>query len=393
MKVEVERRLLGPILEALARQPAVTLLGPRQVGKTTLALAISTTRTSVYLDLERPKDRAKIADVELFLRGHEDKLVILDEIHRVPELFPALRGLIDEGRRRGRRSGRFLLLGSASIELLRQSSESLAGRNTYLELAPFDIMELEEGIDASDDLWARGGFPESFLAESNVRSLSWREGFISTYLERDIPQLGPHIPAETLRRFWTMLAHCQSGMLNASRIGAGLGISGQTVSRYTDLLVDLLLVRRLMPIHRNLGKRLVKSPKVYIRDSGIVHALLAIADRDSLLGHPIAGSSWEGFVVETLINAAPERTIPSFFRTAAGAEIDLVLELPGGRLWAIEIKHGLTPRPSKGFHLSCADLAPDKAFVLYSGQERYPLGPSVEAIGLRELAAELHQTR
>ncbi len=389
----VSRRLQHRILEALTHQPAVTLLGPRQVGKTTLAWAISETQPSIYLDLERPSDRAKITDVELYLRGHEDKLVILDEIQRVPELFPALRGLIDEGRRRGRRSGRFLLLGSASIELLRQSSESLAGRNTYLELAPLDLLELEEATVALDDLWARGGFPESVLAKSNAQSLRWREDFIRTYLERDIPQLGPRIPAETLRRFWTMLAHCQAGILNASKLGAGLGVSGQTVARYTDLLVDLLLVRRLMPIHRNLGKRLVKSPKVYIRDSGIVHALLAIADRDGLLGHPVAGSSWEGFVVETLINAAPEGTIPSFYRTTVGAEIDLVLELPGGCLWALEIKHGLTPTLSKGFHLSCADLAPQRTYVVYSGEERYPLKPNVEVIGLRELAAELHEAR
>lgn len=387
----IERRLLSHILDGLERQPAVTLLGPRQAGKTTLALVISETRPSVYLDLERPRDRAKIADVELYLRGHEDKLVILDEVQRVPDLFPTLRSLIDEGRRRGRRFNRFLLLGSASIEMLRQSSESLAGRNSYLELAPFDVTEL--GTDALDKLWARGGFPESFLARSEEESLDWREDFIKTYLERDIPQLGPRVPAETLRRFWTMLAHSQAGILNASKLASGLGVSGQTVSRYADLLVDLLLLRRLMPIHRNFGKRLVKSPKVYIRDSGIVHALLSIPDFEGLLGHPIVGSSWEGFVVETLIGVAPKRTIPSFFRTAAGAEIDLVLELPGDRLWAIEVKRGLTPKLSKGFHISCADLSPDRAFVVYSGEERYPLTPEVEAIGLHELAKELHEAR
>lgn len=385
----IERRLLPVIKNALSQRPAVTLLGPRQVGKTTLALALSETRPSVYLDLELPADRERLADPELYLREHEDKLVILDEIQRLPDLFQTLRGLIDRGRRRGRRAGRFLLLGSASIDLIRQSSESLAGRIAHLELSPLDVIEVGDEHEMLKRLWVRGGFPESFLATDDAQSVAWRVDFVRTYLERDIPQLGPRIPAETLRRFWTMLAHSQGSLLNSARLAAGLGVSGQTVARYVDLLVDLLLVRRLLPIHRNVGKRLVKSPKVYVRDSGIVHALLAVADHEALLGHPIVGPSWEGLAVETLINAAPNTTIPSFFRTASGAEVDLVLELSGGELWAIEIKFGLQPKLSKGFHFACADLKPQRSVVVYSGEERYPITPDVEAISLRALAEEL----
>ncbi len=278
----IPRRLLSAVEAALSRQPAAVLLGPRQAGKTTLALAIADTRPSAYLDLERPADRQKLADPELYLRGHEDELVILDEIQRLPELFAALRGLIDQGRRRGQRAGRFLLLGSASLDLIRQASETLAGRVAHLELSPFDALEVGEDSEALDRLWLRGGFPESFLAPDDAASLAWRGDFVRSYLERDIPQLGPRIPAETLRRFWTMLAHSQGSLLNAARLGAGLGVSGQTVARYLDLLVDLLLVRRLEPLHRNVGKRLVKSPKVYVRDSGIAHALLAIEGSEAL---------------------------------------------------------------------------------------------------------------
>ena len=273
--------------------------------------------------------------------------MILDEIQRAPELFQTLRGLIDSGRRRDRRAGRFLLLGSASIDLLRQSGETLAGRIAYVELGPLDI--LEAGEAESEKLWIGGGFPDSFLAGSDEASAVWRENFIRTYLERDIPQLGPRIPAETLRRFWTMLAHAQGGLHNAAQFARGLAVDGKTVARYLDLMVDLLLVRRLPPYHANIRKRLVKSPKVYVRDSGIVHALLALDDREAVLGHPVAGGSWEGFVVENLLSVAPERTAASFYRTAAGAEVDLVLDLPGIGRWAIEIKRGLAPRLDRGF--------------------------------------------
>ena len=385
----IQRRLLPEILRGLDRQAAVVLLGPRQVGKTTLALMVAEGRPSLYLDLERVADRAKLADAEYFLGGHADELVILDEVQRVPALFETLRGLIDQGRRTGRGRGRFLLLGSASLELLHQSSESLAGRVTLLELSPLDVLETAESHRDIRSLWLRGGFPESTLAGDDRESLNWRRDFVTTYLERDIPQLGPRIPAETLRRFWTMLAHSQGTVLNLSRLASGLGVSGQTVGRYTDLLVDLLLVRRLQPLHRNLGKRLVKSPKVFVRDSGIVHALLGLEGLDDLLGHPVVGPSWEGFVIETLIGLAPDPTHASFYRTAGGAEIDLVLELPSQETWAIEVKLGLSPKVSRGFHNARADLDPDRSFIVYGGAERIPLTRGVEGISLRELAQEL----
>ena len=362
-------------------------MGPRQSGKTTLALEVAAKTKSTYLDLERPADRAKLQDAEAYLEPLEDQLVILDEVQRAPELFQTLRGLIDRGRRRGAKSGRFLLLGSASLDLLRQSGESLAGRIAHVELAPFDI--IETGAAKQDALWIRGGFPESFLAASEKQSLRWRNDFIRTYLERDIPQLGPRIPSETLRRFWTMLAHHQSGLLNAAELARSLAVDGKTIANYLDLMVDLLLVRRLAPLHRNVSKRLIKSPKVYVRDSGIVHALLGLETRDAVLGHPVAGGSWEGFVIETLINVAPDGTVASFYRTSAGAEIDLVLELPGGALWAIEVKRGLIPKVERGFHNACEDLDPKRRFVVYSGSERYALGNRIEAISLFELAAHL----
>lgn len=383
----IARRQL-PHLKSLLRQtPAVALLGPRQTGKTTLALEVAGRTKSTYLDLERPADRAKLTDAEAYLEPLENQLVILDEVQRAPELFQSLRGLIDRGRRRGIKTGRFLLLGSASLDLLRQSGESLAGRIAHLELTPLDILEV--GAAKIDTLWIRGGFPESYLAANGKQSLRWRNDFIRTYLERDIPQLGPRIPAETLRRFWTMLAHHQSGLLNAAELARSLAVDGKTVAKYLDLMVDLLLVRRLPPLHRNISKRLVKSPKVYVRDSGLVHALLGLETRDAVLGHPIAGGSWEGLVIETLINVAPDGTAASFYRTAAGAEIDLVLELPGGELWAIEVKRSLAPQVERGFHIACEDLAPQHRYVVYSGTERYSLGNRTEAISLAGLAAAL----
>jgi hypothetical protein len=381
------RRKEQLLIARLKQFPAVALLGPRQVGKTTLAEKIAETRASLYLDLEAAADRAKLAEPALYLAEHEKELVILDEVQRAPEIFQELRGLIDRGRRRDVRAGRFLLLGSASIDLLKQSGESLAGRIAYVELAPLDAQEV--GAKDLGKLWVRGGFPDSFLARSDNASFAWRENFIRTYLERDIPQLGPRIPAETLRRFWTMLAHAQGGLLNAAELGRALAIDGKTVVRYLDLLVDLLLVRRLPPYHVNIGKRLVKSPKAYVRDSGIVHALLGLNDREALLGHPVAGGSWEGFVIETLISAAPEATQASFYRTAVGAEVDLVLELPGGELWAIEIKRGLAPKLERGFHHARHDLSPARCFVVHGGEDRYPLTPEVEALGLTEMAKVL----
>jgi predicted AAA+ superfamily ATPase len=383
----IRRDALQDVRTALGRQAAVALIGPRQVGKTTLALEIAEATGAVYLDLEAGADRAKLANPVLYLRQYEDRLVILDEIHRVPELFQELRGLIDAGRRRGKRTGRFLMLGSASIDLLRQSGESLAGRIEYVELGPLNVLEIDAGIAAATTLWVRGGFPDSFLAASDADSLSFRENFIRTYLERDVPLFGGRIPAETLGRLWTMLAHAQGTPLNASKLASSLAVSVPTVIRYIDLLADLLLVRRLPPFRANTGKRLVKSPKTYVRDSGIVHALLGIEDFDALAGHPVAGPSWEGFAIENILAACPPRTTAGFYRTAAGAEIDLVLDLPGrkGR-WAVEIKRGLSATPSRGFHNALEDLKPKRAFIVYGGEERYPVGESIEAVGLSAMA-------
>lgn len=379
----IERRLLREVLLALDEAPAVALVGPRQAGKTTLALEVAARRPAVYLDLESEVDRAKLSDPALYLSAHEDKLVILDEVQRTPELFRTLRGLIDQGRRRGQGTGRFLVLGSASIELLRQSSESLAGRIRYLELGPLDAGEVGSG--RLQALWLRGGFPLSLLAASDAASLRWRLDFIRTYLERDIPQLGPRIPAETLRRFWTMLAHQQGALLNAAALARALAVDGKTVARYLDLLVDLLLVRRLPPWSHNVGKRLVKSPKVYVRDSGLVHALLGIADHEALLAHPVAGASWEGMVIESLLAAAPAGTQASFFRTAAGAEIDLLLELPGHAApWVVEIKRSSAPKLERGFYAGLQAVQPERAWVVYAGSERFALAPGVEAMPLPE---------
>jgi predicted AAA+ superfamily ATPase len=384
----IRREAYGQVEEALRRQAAVALIGPRQVGKTTLAREIGDDWGALYLDLESRVDRDKLADPVLFLRAYEDRLVILDEIHRTPELFQELRGLIDEGRRRGNRTGRFLILGSASMDLLRQSGESLAGRIEYVELNPLNVLEVAPQQGSMTALWIRGGFPDSFLAESDHNSFAFRENFIRTYLERDVPQFGFRIPAETLGRLWTMLAHNQGTMLNASRLASGLMISAPTVSTYIDLLVDLLLVRRLRPYLANTGKRLIKSPKIYVRDSGLVHALLGLVDHNAVAGHPVVGASWEGFVTENILEVAPPRSTVGFYRTAAGAEIDLVLSLPGRNgIWAIEIKRGLTAKPGKGFHSARQDLEPERSFVVYSGAERFPVAEDIEAISLSELVS------
>ncbi len=381
------------VLEALGRQAAVGLIGPRQVGKTTLALAIAEEMDALYLDLEDRNDREKLSDPAFFLGHYEDRLVVLDEIHRVPELFQILRGLIDRGRRGGKRKGRFLLLGSAAIDLLRQSGESLAGRIAYVDMGPFDVLEVGTDQRAITNLWVRGGFPDSYLAESDEESFALRQDFIRTYLERDVPMFGPRLPAETLERLWTMLAHGQGTLLNASRLAGSLSVSAQTVTRYIDLLVDLLLVRRLQPFHANLNKRLVKSPKVYVRDSGLLHALLGIVDHNGLRGHPVAGPSWEAFVLENLLAVAPGRSHASFYRTAAGAEIDLLLGLPAGELWAIEIKLGLVPKCAKGSYQAREDVRPDRSFVVHSGRERYPLAAGIDAISVKELTQELAMQR
>jgi len=375
----INRVLENDVLVSLGQFPAVGIIGSRQVGKTTLAMMIAESRSdkAVYLDLERPSDLAKLGDAELYLRSVADSLVIIDEVQRKPDLFPVIRSLIDEQRR----PGRFLILGSASPALLRQSSESLAGRIVYHELKPFDMREVGTSPETIDRLWNRGGYPESYLAESDPASLKWREAFIQTYLERDIPNLGLHIPAVTLRRFWLMLAHCQGQLWNASKIAGSLGVNSKTVRRYLDVLDDTFMVRQLQPLHTNLKKRLVKSPKVYLRDSGLLHALFAIQTREQLLGHPVAGASWEGWCMEQVLAVMPSNTVACFYRTSAGAEIDLVLQSPGGGpLVAVEAKFSLDPRPAKGFWSALADLQPARSFVVYPGTEFYPLAKDVWAL-------------
>jgi len=386
------RRLATQSVEkALSRQAAVAVIGPRQVGKTTLALDIAENRPSIYLDLENTADRAKLENPDLFLEQHEDELVVLDEIHRVPGLFESLRGIIDRGRRKGKRTGRFLMLGSAAIELLRQS-ETLAGRIAYVNLTPLHALEIGSGQDDLNRLWVRGGFPDSYLAMDDADSFDLRWDFIRTYLERDVPMFGPRIPAETLENLWIMLAHSQGQTLNASKLAASMGLSAPTITSYVDLLKDLLLVRKLPPFYANVKKRLVKSPKVYVRDSGLLHALLGIRNHDDLLGHPIAGASWEGFVMESLMAVIPEHTKASFYRTATGVEIDLVLEFGGTTgTWAIEVKRSESAKLERGNHVALDDIQPQKAFVVYPGTDRYPKADGIEAIGLHEMTEELQR--
>ncbi|MFN7445573.1 MAG: ATP-binding protein [Curvibacter sp.] len=370
------------LADLLAQFPAVVLLGPRQVGKTTLALAEAARRVdAVYLDLELPSAQRQLDDPEAFLLAHRRRLVILDEVQRVPELFAVLRGVIDQRRREGEAAGQFLLLGSACGVLLKQASESLAGRMAQLELGGLQLREVSPG-DAPHDhapLWVRGGFPLSWLAAGEPASLRWREAFITTYLERDIPALGPRIPATTLRRLWTMLAHAQGGLLNQSQLAASLAISGQTVARYVDLLCDLMLVRRLPAWHGNVGKRLVRAPKVYVRDSGLVHALLGLADLPAVLSHPVAGASWEGFVIEQLMAAAAQAQA-SFYRTSHGAEVDLVLQWAHAAPWVVEIKRSSAPTVSRGFHQAALDVGAARKLLIAPVERPYPMRDGIEVM-------------
>lgn len=370
----IKRLLEEKIVNILARTPSVAILGPRQVGKTTLAFEVSKGIPSIYLDLENSSDLLKVEDISIFHKVNSEQLIILDEVQQFPNIFKDIRGIIDAERRKGNKIGLFIFLGSASLELLQQSSESLAGRISYLELFPINVLEFaNNNQDKINQLWNRGGLPESLLATTDRNSFNWRQNFIKTYLERDIPQLGPRIPAQTLARFWTMLAHNQGTTFNATQLSRSLDVSHTSVIRYLDLMVDLLLVRRLPPYTFNIGKRLIKSPKVYVRDSGILHALLNIDTHINLLGHPVVGGSWEGFVIENILSVCPLGVKPYFYRTSGGAEIDLILEFNNNKLWAIEIKRNSSPKLSKGFYIACEDLKPTKKFVVYSGQETFPI--------------------
>jgi predicted AAA+ superfamily ATPase len=380
------------IVKLLEEFPSVAVLGPRQIGKTTIAqlIAESFVDSYIYLDLESPSDAAKLSDPESFFELYKGTLIILDEIQRSPELFAVLRGVIDRRRREGLRTGQFLILGSASLDLLKQSSETLAGRIAYKNLSGINALELDfEQNNAIENLWLRGGFPDSLLAANDKASLRWRNNFITTYLERDIPQLGPRISSLTLRRLWTMLAHHQSGQVNFAQLGANLGLSAPTAKSYVELFEDLLLIRSLKPWSGNVGKRLVKAPKIYIRDSGLTHALLNLTKLEEILGHPVAGASWEGFVIENLISCLPEGATVWFYRTAAGAEIDLVIEYSNHSVYAIEIKRSLVPTVSKGFDLGCEDVKATHRLVVYPGQEKFPISNGIWVISLKEMMKEL----
>lgn len=388
----IPRQIAQVVRQRLSQaSPAVVLLGPRQVGKTTLACQIAADwpQGALYLDMEMPSDRQRLSDAEAYLRAQSPKLVVVDEIHRVPELFAVLRGLIDERRVSGQRFGHFLLLGSASLDLMRQPSESLAGRVAYLEMGAITADEAHAVQLPLDQLWSRGGFPDSTLAGSDALSLTWRQDFIRSYLERDVPLFAPRMPAQALGRLWTMLAHQQGGLLNQARLAASLDVTAPTLTRYVDLLVDLQLVRRLMPWSVNLGKRLVKSPKVYVRDSGLVHALLGLQTTDDLLGHPVLGASYEGWVIETLLQRLPADARAWFYRSHQGAEIDLLIERGGRPQVAIEIKRSSAPSPGKGFAQACDDLGVAQRWLVYPGTERYPLRHGAQAVGVVELAGLL----
>ena len=368
--------------------PVVALLGPRQVGKTTLALEIAVKRLEkkwTYLEHELESDLSKLTDAESYLKGFEGRLLIIDEVQRRPELFPLLRGLVDARKRKGEKTAQFLLLGSASRDLLYQSSESLAGRIRYLELSPFKVWELHQhdplGFNVNK-LWFRGGFPDSYLAASDEDSWEWRNDFIATYVERDLPGMGPRIPSARMKIFWTMLAHFHGQQIVYSSLGKSLEVSHTTIKTYLDILTDFYMVRQIQPWSGNTKKRLVKSPKIYLRDTGLLHKLLNIPSYESLLGNPMIGASWEGFVAENIILQLTDQWRYSYYRSSTQAEIDLVLEGPDDEVWAIEIKRSAAPQISRGFHTAAEDIKATRKFVVYSGSERYPLGQSTEAIGL-----------
>lgn len=387
----LKRILEKKIIEISKKTPAVAILGPRQVGKTTLALNISKKLKNVnYLDLESPRDIAKLEDPYLFFSSQKNKVVILDEIQRMPNIFPILRGIIDKRRQSGKKDISFLILGSASIELLKQSSESLAGRISYTYLSGFTLLELAKNkkLDIRN-LWLRGSFPDSFLSKNNTLSSNWRENFIKTYIERDIPQLGPRIPSIKLRRLWTIISHLQGTNINVSKLAQNIDVSNTTINRYLDLLEELFLIRRIYPFIKNTKKRLVKTPLTYVRDSGIVHQLLGIKTYEDLLANPIAGKSWEGFVIDNIIETSPEGTKYYYYKTLAGAEIDLILELPKKEIWTIEIKKSTSPKLKKGFHIANKDIKPNKSFIVYSGKETYPVSDSTHVISLLDILKKL----
>jgi predicted AAA+ superfamily ATPase len=368
----------------LRRHPVVALVGARQVGKTTLAKLIQRDWNGPvhHFDLEDPADLSKLSDPMLALADRSG-LIVLDEIHRRPDIFPVLRVLVDRGRPRRR----FLVLGSASPDLLRQGSESLAGRIVYHELGGFSLDEV--GAAAMGKLWLRGGFPRSFLARTNAASLEWRLAFVRTFLERDLPQFGIRVPSATLHRFWTMLAHDHGNVFNASELGRSFGVADTTVRSYVDLLCGTFVARQLLPWHENLGKRQIRSPKVYLADTGLLHALLAVESVRHLEGHPKVGASWESFAMEIVIQRLGARREECFFwGTHAGAELDLLV-VRGRRRLGFEFKRTTTPAVTRSIHVAQADLRPDRVDVVHAGADTYPLADGVRAVALRRALKDI----
>lgn len=389
MQCMLQRLITDKLKESMVYIPAIALLGARQVGKTTLAKMLMKNRSSIYLDLEAAEDLLKLSDPISFFNIHNDKLIILDEIQRLPDIFTALRGVIDKSREKGMKSTQFLLLGSASMELLRQSSESLAGRISYFSMSGLNVLEIRQTSSDINKLWVRGGFPDSYLSTKDAIAFDWLEDLILTYLERDIPQMGFRIPANRLRRLWTMLAHLQGEVINYSKIAANLEVDAKTVKHYLDVLSDLLLVRRLEPWYENVKKRLVKAPRYYIRDSGIQHRLLGINSYDALLSNPVLGKSWEGFVIENIHSILQRRAQTYFYRTAVGAEIDLVIKMPSSEVWCVEIKHGLAPKISKHFSRICDDVEAKQKYIIYGGNDEFPIMNDVNVISLTKFMQKL----
>jgi len=385
MQHYIGRRIRTSFEEALLHFPVVALVGPRQCGKSTFARNLLARRDDkpVYLDLEDPSDLAKLGDGVTFFRHNQDKLVCLDEVQRRPELFRDLRPVVDSNDR----PGQFIVLGSASPELLRQSSESLAGRVAYIELGPFKLDELPMTTEGVRRLWLRGGFPRSLLAPDDAVSSWWRREFVRTFLERDVPQWGFRIPADTVGRLWRMLAHEHGQVLNVSRLAQSLGVSPPTVRSYVDLLAATYMIRLLPPLVPNLGKRVVKSPRVFIRDTGILHSLSGLDDFNELLGHPCLGSSWEGLVIEHAIAALPNWA-PHVYRTSRGAELDLVLE-KGRRRLVVEARASAAPTVTRGFWSALDDVEPEAAFVVAPVDEAYPLRGNVPVVPLAAMMQTL----
>ena len=383
----IKREKYQHINKALHAMPVLAIIGPRQVGKTTLAIEVSkkAEKPTTYIDLESDADFNKLTDAEAYLKRFPGQLLVIDEVQRKPGLFRILRGIIDERKRNGEGAGHFLLLGSASKDLLQQSSESLAGRIRYLELTPFTVTELSENEYNTfnlEKLWLRGGYPDSYLASSEEESWEWRRDFFATYVERDIPTMGVNVAATKLKRFWKMLAHYHGNQVNFSEFGRSLESSHTTIKNYLDLLTDFYMVRQLNPWSGNSKKRLVKSPKIYLRDSGILHYLMQVSNIEALFSHPIIGASWEGFVIENIINQLDESWEYFYYRTATQVEIDLILHTPDNKIWAVEIKRTSAPKLKRSFHEACKDIKATHKWVIIANNERYPLPGEVEVIGL-----------